>query len=120
MQNMQAQMTKKEKTPVVFCPRCHAQNLATQKQCGKCGYVFPAKGSFKGEKRPAMPGTLPAANAPGPMAPAAPNQMFSGQSSAPAAQEENGEEAPKIERPKAIPQSGKTGVQPSGGSTRSR
>lgn len=34
-------MKKKESTPVIKCPRCHASNLTSQSKCGKCGYIFP-------------------------------------------------------------------------------
>ncbi|MFH1306505.1 MAG: hypothetical protein ABIH83_02500 [Candidatus Micrarchaeota archaeon] len=46
---MQTHKHKKEKENVVKCPRCGAGNVATQKRCGKCGYVFPDRGPKKGQ-----------------------------------------------------------------------
>jgi ribosomal protein L40E len=47
---MQAHVHKKERESTVVCPKCHAVNLATQKSCGRCGYIFPIKGPKKGQK----------------------------------------------------------------------
>lgn len=47
---MQAHAHKKERESTIVCPKCHAVNLATQKSCGKCGYVFPIRGPKKGQK----------------------------------------------------------------------
>lgn len=114
---MQAQMQKKDKSPVVFCPRCHAQNMASQSRCGKCGYVFPTKGSYKGEKKGKMPGA-PDAGAP-PMVPAAnpapaggPMGMGGGPAGGMGGEGGEGQpsggsdEPPKLTRPKAIPEKG--------------
>ncbi len=102
---MQAQMSKKEKSPVVFCPRCHAQNLASQSRCGKCGYVFPAKGAYKGEKKGQMPGMPP------PMVPVSTPMPGSGGMAGEMGGVEGqpgaeAEEPPKLTRPKHIPEKG--------------
>ncbi len=44
------QMKKRDTENVIICPRCGAKNLSSQKRCGKCGYVFPAKEIKKGQK----------------------------------------------------------------------
>ncbi|MDE1798390.1 MAG: zinc-ribbon domain-containing protein [Candidatus Micrarchaeota archaeon] len=104
---MQAQVHKKEKSPVVFCPRCHAQNLASQSRCGKCGFVFPVKDAYKGEKKGVMPGRPAAA----PASTSTANPM--GMGAPPGALEAGGEsradgagEPSKPTRPKSIPEKG--------------
>ena len=47
---MQAPLQKKDKSGVIICPRCHAQNFTHQTVCGRCGFVF-SKGTEKGEKK---------------------------------------------------------------------
>lgn len=56
---MQAQVQKKDRQPIIYCPRCHAQNLGVQARCGKCGYVFPLVGAYKGKKRSMMGADAP-------------------------------------------------------------
>ncbi len=46
---MQAPLQKKDKSGVIICPRCRAQNFTHQTVCGRCGFVF-SKGTEKGRK----------------------------------------------------------------------
>lgn len=60
---MQAQVQKKDKSPVVRCPRCGAENVAAQDRCGRCGFVFPVEKAHRGQRvgarAPMMPGGAP-------------------------------------------------------------
>ena len=44
-------MQKKDKTGIIICIRCHAENLTSQTACGRCGFVFP-KGTQKKNGEP--------------------------------------------------------------------
>ena len=44
-------MQKKDKTGIIICTRCHAENLTSQTACGRCGFVFP-KGTQKKNGKP--------------------------------------------------------------------
>ncbi|MFH1094768.1 MAG: zinc-ribbon domain-containing protein [Candidatus Micrarchaeota archaeon] len=101
---MQAQVEKKDKLPVIKCPRCHAENLVIQDQCGRCGFVFPKDTPYKKKDKDnpmfnRTPVRNPAAGAPDP------NALMGNR---PGAQEEGEEEGgiPKPTRPKHIPEKG--------------
>ena len=40
-------MQKRDSEGVLFCPKCHAKNISSQKKCGKCGFLFPSESSEK-------------------------------------------------------------------------
>lgn len=48
---MQAPLQKKDKSGIIICPRCHAENFTSQTMCGRCGLVFSKGTVKKGEKR---------------------------------------------------------------------
>ena len=102
---MQAQVEKKDKLPVIKCPRCHAENLVIQDQCGKCGFVFPKDTPYKKKDRDnPMFARAPARN---PMAPPAQNgNEMGGTPREDEAGQTGGQEIPKPTRPKHIPERG--------------
>jgi ribosomal protein L40E len=100
---MQAQMHKKDKSPVIRCPRCHAENLAVQSRCGKCGYVFPTKGSFKGERKGENDNGMGDGMG-APVPPPIPGSGIGGGIENP--DPPASDEPPKLTRPKHIPESG--------------
>ena len=50
-------MQKKDKTGIIICTRCHAENLTSQTACGRCGFVFPKGTQKKGSQKP-QPGSF--------------------------------------------------------------
>ena len=101
---MQAHVHKKDKIPVIICPRCNAENLVIQSQCGKCGYVFPKDTPYKkSDAGRAMLERTPRRNPLNPMAPPSQQEMDAQEGEG---GEEGGSVIPKPVRPKSIPERG--------------
>jgi len=115
---MQAMMHKKEhkkeRSNVIFCPRCHAGNLTAQIVCGKCGYVFPKdKVTFKGRK--GEEGEIPPVP---PSLPGAPKEGMKQEEGGEGDEEGTPQEPPKPQRPKTLPEKGATeGISKEAGSS---
>ncbi|MFA5108355.1 MAG: zinc ribbon domain-containing protein [Candidatus Micrarchaeia archaeon] len=63
---MHTHLKRKDAENVIICPKCNTQNHSSQKQCGKCGYIFPSKEKSRDKKKqiPNMPFSAPIAQAP--------------------------------------------------------